>query len=46
MFILQSLKAMSTREFNLSIKQLYHEIYHNFGDCHQIERNKNNRSKR
>ena len=32
MFIFQSLKAISTREFSLLIKELRHEIYHNFGD--------------
>ena len=39
MFIFQSLKAISTREFSLLIKELRHEIYHNFGDWHQIGRN-------
>ena len=39
MFIFQSPKAISTREFNLLLKELCHEIYHNFGDWHQIGRN-------
>ena len=37
MFIFLSLKVISTKEFNLSIKELCHEIYHNFGNSHQID---------